>query len=152
MQDAKQRLKQEHLTYVHAAASCLLDRHTPSLICVHRYLEQQAFVGQLQGLFSAVSACIDSTDTDKAAEKALRRQGFRCASQVYMAACDHLQVARPTVYGCILHRHALISINERADCKKRTAPPTASLAVAITLKGYKSSGIRLYFSSAGHHR
>ncbi|DBA72769.1 TPA: hypothetical protein ACH3X2_010159 [Trebouxia sp. C0005] len=69
MQDAKQRLKQEHLTY----------------------LEQQAFVGQLQGLFSAVSACIDSTDTDKAAEKALRRQGFRCASQVYMAACDHLQ-------------------------------------------------------------
>ncbi|KAA6422477.1 MAG: HAUS augmin-like complex subunit [Trebouxia sp. A1-2] len=115
MQDAKQRLKQEHLTYVHAAASCLLDRHTPSLICVHRYLEQQAFVGQLQGLFSAVSACIDSTDTDKAAEKALRRQGFRY-------------------------------------CKKRTAPPTASLAVAITLKGYKSSGIRLYFSSAGHHR
>ncbi|DBB13815.1 hypothetical protein WJX82_001635 [Trebouxia sp. C0006] len=72
MQDAKKRLKQEHLTY----------------------LEQQAFVEQLQGLFSAVFACIDSTDTDKAAEKALRRQGFRCASQVYIAACDHLQVAK----------------------------------------------------------
>ena len=104
MQDAKKRLKQEHLTYVHAAL-CLLARNIPRLICVHRYLEQQAFVEQLQGLFSAVFACIDSTDTDKAAEKALRRQGFRCASQVYIAACDHLQVVRPTIRHT-LHRRA----------------------------------------------
>jgi len=75
--------------------------HTPRLICVHRYLEQQAFVEQLQGLFNAVFACIDSTDTDKAAEKALRRQGFQCASQVYIAAYDHLQVARS--YSCWTH-------------------------------------------------
>ena len=135
-----------------AGAPCLLARNTPRLICVHRHLEQQAFVEQLQGLFSAVFACIDSTDTDKAAEKALRRQGFRCASQVYIAACDHLQVARPTIIGRILHRRALMSIYQRAGCKKRTATSTASLAVAIMLKGYKSSGIRLYLSSAGHHR
>jgi len=134
-----------------AGAPCLLARNTPRLICVHRYLEQQAFVEQLQGLFSAVFACIDSTDTDKAAEKALRRQGFRCASQVYIAACDHLQVTRPTV-GRILHRRALMAIYGCAGCKKRTATSTASLAVAIMLKGYKSSGIRLYLSSAGHHR
>lgn len=101
MQDAKKRLKQEHLTCVHAAlcrCSMSVGPHTPRLICVHRYLEQQAFVEQLQGLFNAVFACIDSTDTDKAAEKALRRQGFQCASQVYIAAYDHLQVARS--YSC----------------------------------------------------
>ena len=133
-------------------APCLLDCNTPSFLCVHRYLEQQAFVEQLQGLFSAVFACIDSTDTDKAAEKALRRQGFRCASQVYIAACDHLQVARPTINGRILHCRALKSACECAGCKMRTTTSTASLAVAIKLKGYKSSGIRLYLSSARYHK
>jgi hypothetical protein len=135
-----------------AGAPCLLARSTPRFSCVLRYLEQQAFVEQLQGLFSAVFACIDSTDTDKAAEKALRRQGFRCASQVYIAACDHLQVTRPTIKRCILHRRALMSLYGCAGSKKRTATSTASLAAAIKVKGYKSSGIRLYISSAGHHR
>lgn len=135
-----------------AGAPCLLARSTPRFSCVLRYLEQQAFVEQLQGLFSAVFACIDSTDTDKAAEKALRRQGFRCASQVYIAACDHLQVIRPTIKQCILHRRALMSLYGCAGSKKRTATSTASLAAAIKVKGYKSSGIRLYISSAGHHR
>ena len=135
-----------------AGAPCLLARSTPRFSCVLRYLEQQAFVEQLQGLFSAVFACIDSTDTDKAAEKALRRQGFRCASQVYIAACDHLQVTRPTIKRCILHCRALMSLYGCAGSKKRTATSNASLAAAIKVKGYKSSGIRLYISSAGHHR
>ena len=59
---------------------------------MYRYLEQQAFIEQLQGLFAEVFACIEGIDTDRAAEKALRRQGFQCAHQVYNAAYDHLQV------------------------------------------------------------
>lgn len=57
-----------------------------------RYLEQQALLDQLEGLLNDAFACIDGTDSDRAAEKALRRQGFQCAQQVYQAAYDHLQV------------------------------------------------------------
>lgn len=57
-----------------------------------RYLQQQTLLEQLEGLLSDAFACIDGTDGDKAAEKALRRQGFKCPEQVYQAAYDHLQV------------------------------------------------------------
>ncbi|DBB04633.1 TPA: hypothetical protein ACH3X1_012698 [Trebouxia sp. C0004] len=93
MQDAKKRLKQEHL----------------------KYLKQQAFIEQLQGLFNAVFACIDSSDTDKAAEKALRREGFHCASQVYVAACDHLQVAK-----CA--QRLQLPVLQLPSCSKATNP------------------------------
>ena len=65
----------------------------PVVHAMYRYLEQQAFIEQLQGLFAEVFACIEGIDTDRAAEKALRKQGFQCAHQVYKAAHDHLQVS-----------------------------------------------------------
>ncbi|KAL3136910.1 hypothetical protein ABBQ32_006518 [Trebouxia sp. C0010 RCD-2024] len=72
MNEAKRRIRQEHF----------------------RYLEHQGLLEQLESLLNDAFACIDGTDSDKAAEKALRRQGFLCAQQVYQAAYDHLQVAR----------------------------------------------------------
>lgn len=61
-------------------------------MCYPRYLEQKVLLEQLEGLLNDAFACIDGTDGDKTAEKALRRQGFKCAQQVYQAAYDHLQV------------------------------------------------------------
>lgn len=76
----------------HIAVQRTFLHHTP------RYLEQQGLLEQLEGLLNDAFACIVGTDSDKAAEKALRRQGFLCAQHVYQAAYDHLQV-RPEPQG-----------------------------------------------------
>lgn len=47
---------------------------------------------QLEDLLDNAFACIDGAESNKAAEKALRAQGFTRAPQVYQAASDHLQV------------------------------------------------------------
>ena len=74
---------------LHRTCTPILDKF---LVLKPRYLEQQALLEQLEGLLSDAFACIDVTDDHKAAEKGLRRQGFKCPQQVYQAAYDHLQV------------------------------------------------------------
>lgn len=57
-----------------------------------RCLEQQALVHELEAFLQDALGCIQDADSDKAADKQLKRQGFRCSHKVYQAAFDHLQV------------------------------------------------------------
>ncbi len=97
MRDVRKQLKQQHLRYLFASWFCTTDRDDTQqrmsmAMFMLRYLEQKVFIEQLQSLFSEVFACIETADNEKAADKALRRQGFQCAQQVYHAAYNHLQV------------------------------------------------------------
>ena len=100
MSGTKRQLKLEHLRCVRLA---LLPKRelaaSPSF--AFRLLEQQALVEHLEGLCSEAFACTVGADDDKAAEKALRREGFQCARQVYNAAYDHLQVRHCEASACL---------------------------------------------------
>ena len=93
MQDARRQVKQQHLrstpsAFVNMQAYIMSSAENVA----RRYLEQQALLEQLESLLDDAFTCIESTDSSKGAEKALRRQGFQCSQQVYQAAHDHLQV------------------------------------------------------------
>ena len=99
MIDTTKRLKLEHLRCVRLGLFAKRQlAASPSF--AFRLLEQQALVEHLEGLCSEAFACTAGAGDDKAAEKALRRQGFQCARQVYNAAYDHLQVRHCEASAC----------------------------------------------------
>lgn len=92
-----------------------------------RYLEQQTFLQEVEGLLEDALAFIGPARESRAADKELRRQGLKCSHKVYQAAYDHLQARQPLCSYRLYSpsSHALLGI-QVAKCAQRLQLPGAT--------------------------